>query len=630
MSCIAGIINLDGAPVDPALLANMTSTLQARAPDGMNTVQLGHVALGHSLLDISGGSQRDQQPCSLGNSPGNQLWLSADARIDGRAELLDKLRSHGEHVPGNATDATLILHAYHAFGDSFLSCLIGDFAFALWDESRRKLICARDQLGIRPFFYFCDNNVFLFASNIDALLIHPAVAQQLDEDYLADFLLLGVSTEPQRSVYRQIKRLPAASCLHLENRRLSIRRYWSLPPEPGFWPGTQADAQVRFGELLQLAVSDRVTTDAVAIELSGGLDSGAIAAQLSILRERQPLTIRAYTNHSPHLLPGDEEGRYAVLTGSHLGIPLLLGECQGALFECSDNAALRTAEPCSSPDLAYYHLQRSHMLSHGARVLLSGQAGDSLFTGSPHYYQRLLKKGRLWQTVFEFAQCLYYRGSLRGLGLKSALFGKHPHEPGVIPPWILPDFAARVRAGERWLEGWRQWNSAVDTSRQFQAPWMSEMLVSYEILKMPMVARHPLCDLRLVEFMLSIPRPLTLDKRIVRESMRGRLPEAVRTRPKTPLAGDGIHARLTRPAYRAGLEQRLTHLNQNYIDSRIYLENFDRYCRTPRLESPWSSWQMLTPLALDRWIACIPSNGHRGHQNDNYALCETTKATTPG
>lgn len=577
--------------------------MQVRAPDGLGVQNLGCAGLGHSLLDVSGTTGPvDRQPTNLGG----QLWITANARLDGRKELIDKLSSHGEIIPSEATDATLILHAYQAFGDRFLNCLLGDFAFALWDAQQQTLICARDQLGIRPFFYYCDSNVFLFASDIDALLLHPAVPHQLDDCYIADFLLLGVSSEPQRTVYRHIKRLPAASCLHLENGRARIERYWSLPAEPEFWQGSGADAQARFAELLQLAVSDRVRTHSVAIELSGGLDSGAIAAELALLSQSQTLTINAYTNHAPRLLPEDQEGHYASLSASHLGIPVLLGECDGALFAGCDSTALKTAEPCSNPDLAYHQQQRLHMHHQGARVLLSGQAGDSLFTGSPRYYQRLLQEGRWGQAVFELLQCLYYNGSIRGLGLKSVLLGKNPPDPGVIPPWIQADFAARIRADERWAEGWHAWNSADDTCRQFQAPWMSVMLESYDTLKMPIEVRHPFCDLRLVEFMLSIPRPLVLGKRILREAMRGRLPETVRQRPKTPLAGDHFQARLIQPAFRAGLAEKLTQAGQHYIDKDVFLENFALYCQAPKRAPPWASWQMLTPIALDAWLTHNP------------------------
>src|SRR5205814_3811924 len=140
---IVGIINLDGAPVDRPLLERMTDFLAFRGPDAKSVWSDGHVGLGHTMLRTTWESENEQQPCSLDG----RVWITADARVDGRADLVRLLAAKGRDVLKGATDPQLILHAYDAWGEGCVQHLIGDFAFAIWDRDRQRLFCARDQLG---------------------------------------------------------------------------------------------------------------------------------------------------------------------------------------------------------------------------------------------------------------------------------------------------------------------------------------------------------------------------------------------------------------------------------------------------------------------------------------------------
>ena len=136
-------------------------------------------------------------------------------------KIIAKLRSAGFEVRQDAPDVELILHAYSAFGKSFLDHLIGDFAFALWDGRGKKLICARDHFGVRPFFYVITDKVFLFASDLGALLHHPSVSRELDVAAIGDFLLFGSRQDPEASTYHDIRRLKAASQIGSTRRGLA-------------------------------------------------------------------------------------------------------------------------------------------------------------------------------------------------------------------------------------------------------------------------------------------------------------------------------------------------------------------------------------------------------------------------
>src|SRR2546423_50740 len=143
----------------------MLASLRARAPDRVDVHSSQHIALGRAFL--STGAAPSEQPGAL--TLDGQVWVAADARIDGRSELARVLRSRDRVVAVDAPAEELILHAYAAFGEALVEHLLGDFAFALWDARANRLLCVRDHFGIRPFFYAKCGPAVHFASDVDAL-----------------------------------------------------------------------------------------------------------------------------------------------------------------------------------------------------------------------------------------------------------------------------------------------------------------------------------------------------------------------------------------------------------------------------------------------------------------------------
>ena len=139
MSGIVGIVNFDGEPVDPGLLERMTSSLEFRGPDAKRTWIDGPTGLGHTLLRTTDEALGEQQPFTFDG----KVWIVADARIDGRGELVSKLSAKGRGANLDHPDVELILHAYHVWGHECLQHLLGDFAFGIWDGHLRTLFCAR-------------------------------------------------------------------------------------------------------------------------------------------------------------------------------------------------------------------------------------------------------------------------------------------------------------------------------------------------------------------------------------------------------------------------------------------------------------------------------------------------------
>ncbi len=351
MSGIFGIVNLDGAPVDRQLLERMANATSRRGPDANGIWCSGGVALGHALLRIPGEPDGGRQPCTLDG----RVWITADARIDGQADLNKSLRAAGCRLGPNASHAQLILHAYAVFGDKFLQYLIGDYAFALWDSCTATLVCARDQFGVRPFFYAKTGNSLVFGSDLDAVLEHPSVSTRLDEQMIGDFLVFSTSQDPERSLYRDVRRLPAATWIHLTKEVFRISRYWDIPQRNEVRYRDYSEYVGRFEEVFSSAVSDRAPPSAVAIELSGGMDSTSIGAALAEDTRSAGRSVTAYTNSCGSLVPEDREAEYARLVASHLGMPIV--EQAGdkyALFERFDQpefantGAFRNCAACSS------------------------------------------------------------------------------------------------------------------------------------------------------------------------------------------------------------------------------------------------------------------------------------------
>src|SRR5258705_3031965 len=204
MSGIVGIVNLDGAPIVQDLLWRMTHLMSFRGPDAQEIWIDGNVSFGHTLLRTTWEADTENQTLTLDG----EIWLTADARIDGRAELINALKDKlaGRLHTRSLNDAELILYAYEAWGEDCVKHLIGDFAFAIWDGRERRLFCGRDHLGVKPFYYARVGNSFLFSNTLNCLRLHHAVSNELNDLAVADFLLFGFNQDKATTTFADIQR----------------------------------------------------------------------------------------------------------------------------------------------------------------------------------------------------------------------------------------------------------------------------------------------------------------------------------------------------------------------------------------------------------------------------------------
>jgi asparagine synthase (glutamine-hydrolysing) len=554
LSGIVGIFHRDGAPIAPDLLGSLVDFLAYRGPDARASWSEVSIGLGHALLRTTRESSDERQPISLDKRYG----LVADARLDCRADLITELQQGKTELGSNAPDCELILHAYATWGTACVNHLRGDFSFAVWDADRKRLFCARDHFGIKPFYYANIGDLFVFSNTLNCIRMHPLVSAELNETAIGDFLLFGLNYDNATTSFRDIQRLPPAHFLTVETPGMTMRRYWS-PPIDGRIRYAQPKEYVEsFQSLLKSAVSDRLRLNRVGVLLSGGLDSSSVAAMAKEISGEgsTPTEIRAYT-HVFKLLLSDQEGDYAGEVGKFLGIPVKLIDMHRAeFFERWDDPDLTVPEPIDTPFLART-LEAYRYVSADCRVLLCGEGSDNLmdFEMWP-YANDLRRRGHWGRLLTDLVRYLGIRPfPWRGIRTRALrLVGRDTDEPS-YPDWLSREFSRRANLSDRWKQQTELFKCGVAHPihprghGSLALPHWTHVFEQNDpgVTRYPVETRYPFLDLRIVNYLLALPPfPWFYQKNLLREAMSGRIPERVRTRPKTPLQGDPVSALLRR------------------------------------------------------------------------------------
>src|SRR5580704_4072161 len=276
MCGIAGFVTVASEPSSASTLARMADAIRHRGPDDLGFYRGARVHLAQrrlSIIDVQGGHQ------PMTNETGS-LWITFNGEIYNHAALRPALEQAG-HRYQTRSDTETILHAFEQHGPECLQLFQGMFAFAIWDAARRRLFCARDRLGIKPFYYYWDGLLFAFTSEIKALLEHPAISPSLAEDLLPEVLAFGY-TSGDRTLFRNIHKLMPGHRLVLDaasDPTLTIERYWDVPQgrvigdlDPRHWI---AETRRRLEQSVEMHLMSDVP---LGVFLSGGVDSSAIAA----------------------------------------------------------------------------------------------------------------------------------------------------------------------------------------------------------------------------------------------------------------------------------------------------------------------------------------------------------------
>jgi asparagine synthase (glutamine-hydrolysing) len=547
MSGIVGIFHLDGAPLDRGLLERMTNALAFRGPDAQEIRLDGPVGFGHTLLKTTDEAEHEHQPFTLDG----QVWIVADARVDARRELIAKLNTRGQIATLGVPDVELILRAYLAWGEACVENLLGDFAFGIWDAPRRRLFCARDQMGIKPFYYAHVGECVVFSNTLNCVRMHPVVSDTLNELAIADYLLFEFNQNCATTSFADIQRLPSAHCSSWSENGLRLRRYWNLPIDEPLFYSRLDDYTDHFRTLTRTVVGDRLRTNKVGIFMSGGLDSPTVAVTAAeLLRERGPGSeLRAFTILGDYAPIDDEERHCAGLVAASLGIPIqFICAAETNAFARGTGRPLLTPEPVDISPGSEIEREPDRRFSSCARVFLHGEGPDNaLFYEWRPYFSYLLRQRRFGNLLQDLWRHVVIN---RQFPLPSAIFKrlltKRAADTGgpVYPEWMNPELESRLQLRARW-ELFRRNQPTPATSTvhavrprgyaSLQLPAWQEMFEGQDQGRTRSLyeMRHPFADVRMLQFLLSLPPvPWCRSKYIIRRAMRDTLPETVLRRVK--------------------------------------------------------------------------------------------------
>jgi asparagine synthase (glutamine-hydrolysing) len=402
MCGISGIITREGLTADQlARLAAVNDSLSHRGPDGAGQFTGAHVALAMrrlSIIDLEGGWQ------PLYNED-DSLALVCNGEIYNFVELRVQLEARG-HRFKTGSDGETILHLYEEHGTACVEHLRGMFAFALWDDVRRRLLIARDRMGEKPLYLYERDGLLLFASEMKALLRSGLVPFELDPESVDLYFHYQYVPEP-RTPLKAVRKLDAAHLLVVEVDpwRVEERCYWRMedaPPIEGDPPRLIREELERVSELT-------VRSDVpVGVALSGGLDSSAIAA---LAARKYPGTMHAFSVGYPGRPPSDERADARALA-DHLGLPFHDVELEtGAMAESFPELVYRRDDPIADISGYGYYAVSKLAREHGVPVMLQGQGGDELFWGYSWVQQAaleslekdtLLRRGRGWNALADY------------------------------------------------------------------------------------------------------------------------------------------------------------------------------------------------------------------------------------
>lgn len=566
MSAIFGLYRLDGQFVQPGELEAMGERLAYRGPDGTGLWREGPIGLGQCMLWTTPESLREQLP--LVAADGERI-LTSDARLDNRDELIRALGMNG-CSSARIADSELILRAYERWGERCPEHLLGDFAFALWDGRRQMLLCARDHLGVRPFYYYRSERLFVFASEIKGLLSQPEVPRRLNEVRVADFLL-PMLEDKAITFYQEIVRLPSGHSMTVGGAASQLRSYWSLNPSRALHLHSDEEYAEAFRQIFTETVRCRLRSAfPIGAMLSGGLDSSsvvAVARHLLAEDERSPLPTFSATFPN---LPACDERRYSSLMVAQGGIESHAVPLDGlGPLAAMERIVDHQDEVCYGPNMHLCIALFCAAQEQGVRTLLTGFDGDTTVSHGEAFLRDLARRGRLWPLLRETSGIarnfhepswrVLRRGVIEPLALAPLrttwrrLRGRPEY---ASDPLINPDFARRINLSERLLTLNPECAWPAPTAREQHWLSLHGGLLPYLLeeteraaLAFSVSLRHPFCDVRLVEFCLALPTEQKLhrgwSRMVLRRAMVGLLPDQVRWRPaKTDLSPVARHALL--------------------------------------------------------------------------------------
>ncbi|MBK8026179.1 MAG: asparagine synthetase B [Chloroflexi bacterium] len=562
----------------------------------------------HCLNRLTNALQPDIQPLTRA-----QVSVVADARIDGRAALVDHLRARGEDVSLDSGDAALILASYLTWGERCIEYLIGDFSFIVWDDRAKKLFAARDHIGKRSLYYAQTRDALIISNELRPLRLLPDLNLDLDPVYIADFLALGEGFWLDRTAtpFAAIRRLDRGHLLIFEGGALSIRPYWIPPVEtPPLRYRREEETLEHFRSAFREAVRDRLRADRVVLTLSGGMDSSTVTAiAVDLIRNGEASAqFTAITTSYSRPDFQDPEEAYSRSIAERLGFAEhhVIRRVESPRLLLPYVHIANAIRPMLMPDMSRHYLER---LASLGQVTFFGHLGDSLGGNLP--LARALphmQLARFSRAYFTLWRAFGKRPNL-GSGALSRLLRRgqaRRAEAYPFPTWMNPDFVRQFAIRERWEQYWSGLANLEEGRDKVRNPYLLRTVADYDHYSydefagvdfVPSDAVDPYGDVRVLDLLFRLdPLPWFHKKYLQRQLMRGLLPSEVLNRPKQ-VFGD-----LT--GYLLGLPE------SAWIDRWIPsgpLQAFVERSRIPTITGKHARMMAgqlihLRPLMLDLWL----------------------------
>ncbi|HYL34759.1 MAG TPA: asparagine synthase (glutamine-hydrolyzing) [Bryobacteraceae bacterium] len=566
MCGIAGLVMARPDAEAEAVLRRMSDRIRHRGPDDCGYYVEDNVYLAHrrlSIVDLAGG----HQPMT---NESRSLWIVFNGEVFNHMVLRTGLE-RGGHRYATRSDTETILHAFEEYGADCVSHFRGMFAFALWDTRQKALFCARDRLGIKPFYYYWDGRLFAFASEIKALLEHPSLSAEFEDSALAEYLGFGyVSSE--RTLFRNIRKLMPGHRLQLDMRgaqpRLHIERYWEIPQHSenrqNFESASEEEWIAETRRRLEETVRMRLMSDVpLGIFLSGGIDSSVIAALTRRLVDKPVKTFSVGYQEAQFSELGDAAEAAHALGTEHSEVLVGMDD----FFAALPKLVWHEDEPITWPSSVSLYFV-SKLASEQVKVVLTGEGSDELLAGYERYRWNLLnwKYARIYGALPDgFRAGLRHAIATTNLlqaGLRRKLGHTFVGRDSCLESLFLDNFYCafssqdqggllRRRGDSIYANYMSYWDSRPDEGllpRMLyvdQKTYLVELLMKQDQMSMAcsIESRVPFLDHQFVEFAMAIPGGLkirgAIQKYVLKKAAEGLLPNRIIQRRKkgfpTPL-----------------------------------------------------------------------------------------------
>ena len=620
------------------LLVSMRDVMTHRGPDDAGELVFDDARGGFgfrrlSIIDLSEAGHQPMHGCT------DRVWLVFNGEIYNHATLREGLQQRG-HVYASRTDSETILHLYEERGLDFVNDIEGDFGIAIWDAERERLVLVRDRAGVKPLYFYQHDGRLIFASEIKAILQHPAVTPEVNVEALYHYLTFLTTPAPQ-TLFRGIQKIPAGHMLVIDRSgEVRLTQYWdALPPELPATNVSEAEHQQKILELLRSSIKKRMMADVpFGVFLSGGVDSSANVALMSELMTQPVRTFTVGFHDSEELNELDSarslSQRYQ--TDHH---EVIIGREEMERF--LPELVFHQDEPIADPVCVPLYYVSKLARDTGTIVVQVGEGSDEIFGGYDWFRTYLRIEERFWRYA-ERAPLAARRAAaavgapivrktfkkqkaselLRRLGDDQSLFwgGVSVFDEITKPRLLAPEWRTRAN-GISTHDVVRQYLDAIASARpdsDFAArmtylelklclPELLLMRVDKITMATSVEARVPFLDHHLIEYAMGLPRELkvkgTTGKHILKRALESILPKDLLYKPKR---GFGAPAReWFRGPKGEELAQMITNSTirqRDFFDYEFVAQLVDEHRRE---QQDWSAhlWALLNlSVWYDRWI----------------------------